>query len=98
MDTAPSRSIVYHRHSDGLSIPLEVFVTGEDLNKDLPEDQTTNYVVCSGLILDQEPTKLDYFTLSGRAYTVRRWGKIGELYSVRAENAKRNKVTGRKFS
>ena len=96
-DTAPTRSIVYTRNSDLLEIPLEAFVTGEELNKDLPDDQKVNAVTFSGLILVQEPTKLDKILFSGRTYAVREWRLLGELYTVVAENNKRNKVSTRKF-
>jgi len=97
VDTAPTRSIVYTRHIDNVDVPLEAFVTGEELNKDLPDDQKVNAVTFSGLILVQEPTKLDKILFSGRTYAVREWKLLGELYTVVAENNKRNKVTSRKF-
>lgn len=96
-DTAPTRTITYIRNSDAVEVTLQVFVTGEELNKDLPEDKTTNTTTFSGVKLSQEPTKLDVITFSGRTYSVREWKLIGTLYTVVVENGKRNRVTSRKF-
>jgi len=96
-DTAPTRSIIYIRQSDAQSFNLEAFVTGEELNKAIAEDKTVNTVIFSGLILEAEPTKLDTIQFSGRSYRVSEWKLLGELYSVIAENDKRNPVTTRRF-
>lgn len=98
VETAPTRSIVYVRASDSSMIALEAFVTGEELNKDLPDDKKVNVTTFNGLILQEEPTKFDIIQFSGKEYTVREWKLLGTLYSVVAENGKRNRVSKRKFA
>jgi len=96
--TAPTRAIVYTHISDALDIPLNSFVSGDDLNQDLSDDKKVNKITCT-VFLEEEPTKLDKILYNGKTYTVRMWTSLGTIgkYSVQAENAKRNKVTSRSF-
>jgi len=94
---APTRAIVYKRSSDDTEIPLNSFVSGNDFNQDMSDDKKVNTITCRGLVLEQEPTKTDTILYNGKTYTVREWDKSGSVYSVMAENSKRNKVTSRSF-
>ena len=96
-DNAPTRAIVYTRNSDSLAIPLNAYVSGIEFNQDEKDDKKVNRISCRTLILEQEPTYLDIITYEGKTYKVRSWDKIGNVYTVEAENAKRNKVSPRKF-
>jgi len=96
-DNAPTRAIVYTRNSDSLAIPLNAFVSNIEFNQDDKDDKKVNRISCRTLILEQEPTYLDTISYDGKVYKVRQWDKIGNAYSVEAENAKRNKVSSRKF-
>lgn len=97
-DTAPTRSIQYVPSGTQIAIPLEALVSGVDFNKDLPDDKKVNSTSFSGLKLEVEPTRTDIIQFSGLNFTVREWKIVGTLYTVLAENSKRNKVTSRKFS
>ena len=96
-DTSPTRAIVYTRSGDVTEIPLNAFVSGNEFNQDETDDKKVNKITFRGLILEQEPTKTDTILYDGKTYTVRMWDKSGALYNVIAENAKRNKVSSRKF-
>lgn len=96
-DTAPTRAITYVRNSDSLSIPLNVFVSGEEFNKDLPDEKKVTATTFSGVKLSQEPTKLDTIIFLGRTYSVREWQRLGTLYTILADTEKRNRSTSRKF-
>jgi len=95
--TAPTRAIVYTRNRDLLDIPLNSFVSGIEFNQDDEDSKKVNRITCRTLILDEEPTPLDTITYDGKIYKVRNWDKSGNAYTVEAENAKRNKVSSRKF-
>lgn len=97
-DTAPTRSIQYIPSSTQIALPLEALVSGVDFNKDLTDDKKVNSTTFSGLKLTSEPTRTDIIQFNGLSFTVREWKLVGTLYTVLAENAKRNKVTSRKFS
>lgn len=94
--TSPSRAIVYTRSSDDAAIPLNAFVSGVDFNQDDKDDQKANRISCSGLNLEQEPTKTDAVAYAGKTYYVRSWSEGGSPYTVQADE-KRNKVTTRTF-
>lgn len=93
----PNRSISYIPSSTQVALPLEALVSAVDFNKDLPDDKKVNATVFSGLKLTIEPTRTDIIIYNDKTFTVREWKLVGTLYSVMAENAKRNKVTSRKF-
>jgi len=97
-DTAPTRSIVYIPSVTQTAIPLEALVSGVDFNKDLSDDKKVNSTTFGGLKLLVEPTRTDIIQFGGLSFTVREWKLVGTLYTVLAENGKRNKVTSRKFS
>jgi hypothetical protein len=88
---------MYVHTPTGLSVPLNAFISGEEFNKDLADEKKGNTTTFSGLNLSQEPTKLDTIIYSGRTYAVREWQRLGLLYTVLAENDKRNRATSRKF-
>jgi len=96
--TAPTRSIVYIPSATQIPTPLEALVSGVEFNKDLTDDKKVNSTTFSGLKLLVEPTRTDTIQFGGLSFTVREWKLTGTLYSVIGENAKRNKVTSRKFS
>lgn len=97
-DVAPTRDIQYIPSSTQIAIPLTALVSGVEFNKDLTDDKKVNSTTFSGLKLLVEPTRTDIIQFGGLSFTVREWKLTGTLYSVMAENAKRNKVTSRKFS
>lgn len=92
-----TRQISYTSSVVGLPISLEALISENDFNKDLPEDKKTNTLNCRNLKLASEPTKTDTILYDGKTYIVREFTKIGTMYNVVAENAKRNKVTSRNF-
>ena len=96
-DSATTRAIVYTRNSDLLEIPLNSFVSGIEFNQDDDDKKTVNRISCRTLILEQEPSKLDTVTYNGIIYKVRTWDNVGNVYTVEAENAKRNKIASSKF-
>jgi len=96
-EDAPTRAVVYIRNSDLVETSLNAFVNGIEFNQEEKDDKKVNRISFRGLILEQEPTYLDTVTYNSKVYKVRTWDKIGNTYSVEAENAKRNKVTSRKF-
>lgn len=95
---APTRSIKYTPSGTLVEASLEALVSKGEFNADLPEDKKVNTAVFAGLKLLTEPTRTDKVEWDGKFYTVREWKLVGTLYTVYAENAKRNKVTSRKFS
>ena len=95
--SAPTRAVVYTRNSDSLVIPLNAFVDEVEFNQDDKDSKRVNRISFRGLILTQEPTFLDTITYDGKIYKVRRWTKVGDIYSVEAENAKQNKMATRSF-
>lgn len=97
-DTAPNRSIQYIPSSTQIALSLEAFVSGVDFNKDLSDDKKVNATTFSGLKLTLEPTRTDIIQFGGLSFTVRDWKLAGTLYTVYAENAKRNKVSSRTFA
>lgn len=97
-DTCPSRTITYVSSSLSIPIVLEAFTSGLYFDHSLPDDKKVNASVFSGIKLPVEPTVTDIVVHDGKPYSVREWKLVGTLWTVFTENAKRNKVTSRKFT
>lgn len=87
---AATRAIDYIRSRDDLSIPLNVYVGGGEFSKE-EKETIQDFEMFRALELEEEPiTGVNGDTLiSGNTtYRVRRFSKLGTLYSVVGQNIK----------
>ena len=78
---SPTRSIVYKRTSDDVEVTINSFVGGGNFNKE-EKDTIENYESFSALNLTQKPQINDTVTYNGDVFKVKRYAKLGSLYTV----------------
>ncbi len=89
-NTAPTRSIIYVRSRDDLNIPLNSFVGAGTFNK-IEKDKIDDWQSFGSLELDERPVSQvdgDTVVYDGITYIVRRYTKLGQLYTVYGEKSR----------
>ena len=88
-EVSPTRSIVYTRTSDDVVAVLNSFVGGGQFNKE-EIDKLEDNQSFSGLKLDQKPVVNDTVSYDGEVYKVKRYTKLGSLWTVFGRKARHN--------
>lgn len=80
-DIAPTRTITYTRDSDDVSVVIDAFIGGGQFNQE-EKDKLEDYQSFTGLNLEQKPKVNDTVSYDGEVYKVKRYNKLGTLWTV----------------
>ena len=86
----PSREISYTRISDDVGGTLNALIGAGVFNK-VEKDKIDEYQSFGNLKLEVKPKPLDDIIYDGIAWKVRRWTKLGTLYTVYCEKSRRTR-------
>ena len=87
--TSPTRSVTYTRTSDDVAVVLNSFVGGGVFN-DEEKKKLEDHQSFSGLKLDQKPQVNDTVTYDGEVFKVKRYTKLGSLWTVFGKKSRHN--------
>lgn len=85
----PVRTITYTRVADATVLSLNSFV-GTGFFSKAERDALGNFEAFGGLALTVEPEVGDIVDFHGRSWKVKRWTRLGELYTVYGEIKRHN--------